>query len=55
MFYQVEREKRKGEQQELINELKKQLDDLETFAYASGEGGPPQSVVLQKQKLVLGK
>ena len=42
-------------QRELIDQLKQQLEDLESFAYETGEAELPQSVVLKKQKVILGK
>lgn len=39
--------------QEIINELKKQLDDLQSFAFQHGSGEVPQSVMLKKQQVVL--
>lgn len=38
---------------EIIIELKKQLDDLEKYAFKKGSGDVPQSVMLQKQQVVL--
>ncbi|KAK7071163.1 RUN [Halocaridina rubra] len=40
-------------QKELIEKLKQQLEDLETYAYQTGEGGPPQSKVMEKQRVVI--
>ncbi|XP_006814724.1 RUN domain-containing protein 1-like [Saccoglossus kowalevskii] len=52
-----ERESKIGEkrekQVELISQLKKQLDDLETYAYKEGTGGIPQNTVLEKQTIIL--
>lgn len=39
--------------EEIINELKLQLDDLERYAYKQGSGAIPQSEVLKKQQVVL--
>jgi hypothetical protein len=45
----------KLKQQELITQLKTQLAELEAFAYETGEAGLPQSVVLEKQKVIIGE
>ena len=45
----------KLKQQELISQLKSQLEELEAFAYETGEAGLPQSVVLEKQKVIIGE
>lgn len=47
----VQREK----QQDLIGQLKFQLEELESYAYETGEAGLPQSVLLERHKLVVGK
>lgn len=41
-------------QRELIEQLKQQLEDLENYAYQTGEAGLPQSIVLQKQRVIIG-
>lgn len=41
------------EQLQLINRLKQQLEELECFAYESGEAGPPTSRIMEKQKLII--
>lgn len=41
-------------QKELISTLKSQLEELEKYAYETGEAGLPQSLVLERQKLILG-
>lgn len=46
-------EQQRLKQKELINQLKVQLEDLERFAYETGEAGLPQSVVLEKQRVVI--
>lgn len=46
----LQREKQK----ELISTLKSQLEELEKYAYETGEAGLPQSLVLERQKLILG-
>ncbi|XP_046683276.1 RUN domain-containing protein 1 [Homalodisca vitripennis] len=45
----LQREKQK----ELITTLKSQLEELEKYAYETGEAGLPQSLVLERQKLIL--
>ncbi|CAO1399950.1 unnamed protein product [Diamesa tonsa] len=42
-------------QQELIDQLKTQLDDLEKYAYETGTNGgvPPQAVMVEKQKIII--
>uniref|UniRef100_A0A182MJU6 RUN domain-containing protein n=1 Tax=Anopheles culicifacies TaxID=139723 RepID=A0A182MJU6_9DIPT len=40
-------------QQELIEQLKTQLMDLERYAYESGAGILPQSILLEKQKVII--
>ncbi|KAG1677506.1 RUN domain-containing protein 1 [Nymphon striatum] len=40
-------------QQELITKLKDQLEDLEQYAYETGDAGLPQNVVLEKQKIII--
>lgn len=42
-------EKQRIRQKELIDKLKEQLDDLERYAYESGEGNMPSTVIIQKQ------
>lgn len=46
-------EKQKTRQNELIIQLKSQLEDLEKYAYESGEPVLPQSVIVQKQKIII--
>lgn len=46
-------EKQKSRQNELIIQLKSQLEDLEKYAYESGEPVLPQSVIVQKQKVII--
>lgn len=43
----------KNHQQELIEQLKTQLDDLEKYAYESGEPILPQAVMVEKQKIII--
>uniref|UniRef100_A0A182UZS7 DNA topoisomerase I n=1 Tax=Anopheles merus TaxID=30066 RepID=A0A182UZS7_ANOME len=40
-------------QQELIGQLKSQLMDLERYAYESGAGILPQTILLEKQKVII--
>lgn len=40
-------------QADLIAKLKMQLADLESYAWESGDAGPPSSVVLEKQKVII--
>nr|CAD7576589.1 unnamed protein product [Timema californicum] len=40
-------------QKELISQLKLQLEDLEKYAYETGEAGLPQCVILERQKVIL--
>jgi len=42
-------------QKDLIHQLKSQLEDLESYAYQTGDAGLPQSVLLERHKLVVGK
>lgn len=42
-------------QKELIGQLKLQLEELESYAYEMGEAGLPQSVIMEKQKTIIGK
>ncbi|CAG0884977.1 unnamed protein product [Cyprideis torosa] len=50
---EAQSERRRNEQKELIEQLKAQLDDLEQYAYETGEAGPPTSVVFQKQRVII--
>ena len=38
---------------DLINQLKGQLEELEGYAYESGEGDMPSSVLLERQRVVM--
>ncbi len=40
---------------ELIHQLKGQLQELESYAYESGEGSMPSNVLLERQRVVMGK
>lgn len=42
-------------QKELIGQLKVQLEELENYAYEMGEAGLPQNVIMEKQKVIIGK
>nr|CAG4643118.1 EOG090X03YR [Ilyocryptus agilis] len=46
-------ESHKIKQHELIEQLKQQLQDLEQYAYETGEAGPPQTLVVERQKVVI--
>ena len=39
----------------MIHQLKGQLEELESYAYASGEGTMPSNVLLDRQRVVMGK
>jgi hypothetical protein len=45
----------RAKQKELISQLKNQLEDLEKYAYETGEAGLPQSVVMERQRVIIGK
>ena len=47
-------ESHKVKQQELIEQLKQQLEDLELYAYETGEAGLPQTVIVERQKIIIG-
>ncbi|XP_043196513.1 RUN domain-containing protein 1-like isoform X4 [Amphibalanus amphitrite] len=40
-------------QRDLMQQLKTQLEDLEHYAYETGEAGLPSSVVLEKQRVII--
>ncbi|XP_066995426.1 RUN domain-containing protein 1 [Anabrus simplex] len=40
-------------QKELISQLKKQLEDLEKYAYETGEAGLPQSMIMERQRIII--
>jgi RUN domain-containing protein 1 len=46
-------EDQRNKQKELIEQLKSQLEDLETYAYQSGGVEIPSNVVLQKQRVII--
>lgn len=45
----------RAKQKELISQLKTQLEDLEKYAYETGEAGLPQSVVMERQRVIIGE
>ena len=47
-------ESHKIKQQELIDQLKQQLEDLETYAYETGEAGLPQTFIVERQNVIIG-
>jgi len=47
----VEEQKRK--QTEAIEQLKSQLEELESYAYMSGDSAPPSKLLLERQRLVM--
>ena len=47
-------ESHKVKQQELIEQLKQQLEDLERYAYETGEAGLPQTLIVERQKIIIG-
>jgi hypothetical protein len=42
-------------QKELITQLKTQLEDLEKYAYETGEAGLPQSMDRERQWVIVGE
>ncbi len=40
---------------ELITQLKSQLEELESYAYESGDAIVPSKLILERQKLVMGQ
>lgn len=40
-------------QRELISQLKSQLEDLEKYAYETGDADLPQSVILERQNIII--
>ena len=46
-------EEQRTKQKELIDQLKNQLEDLESYAYQSGDLDLPSSLVMEKHKLIL--
>lgn len=47
-------ESHKNKQHELIEQLKQQLEDLERYAYETGEAGLPSNLVVERQKIIIG-
>lgn len=43
----------KSHQHELIDQLKTQLEDLEKYAYETGEPVLPQAIMVEKQKIII--
>ena len=48
-------EAQRRKQAQLIHQLKGQLEELESYAYESGEGTMPSNVLLERQRVVMGK
>lgn len=47
-------DRQKNHQHELIDQLKTQLEDLEKYAYETGESGVlPQAIMVEKQKIII--
>lgn len=46
-------DRQKNHQHELIEQLKTQLDDLEKYAYETGEPVLPQAIMVEKQKIII--
>ncbi|KAL7294372.1 hypothetical protein TKK_0012379 [Trichogramma kaykai] len=46
-------EEQRQKQKELINQLKSQLEDLEKYAYETGDADLPQSIILERQNLII--
>lgn len=47
-------ESHRAKQLELIEQLKQQLEDLERYAYETGEAGLPQTQVVERQRIIIG-
>lgn len=45
----------RNKQKELISQLKSQLEDLEKYAYETGNADLPQSVILERQNIIISK
>ncbi|KAG7207801.1 hypothetical protein KM043_009408 [Ampulex compressa] len=43
----------RNKQKDLINQLKAQLEDLEKYAYETGNADLPQSVILERQNIII--
>ncbi|XP_003745877.1 RUN domain-containing protein 1 [Galendromus occidentalis] len=46
-------EKQKQKQRDLMEKLRSQLQDLETYAYETGDGGLPSNVLLERQSVII--
>lgn len=46
-------DRQKSHQHELIEQLKTQLEDLEKYAYETGEPVLPQAIMVEKQKIII--
>nr|CAG4646160.1 EOG090X03YR [Macrothrix elegans] len=46
-------ESHKVKQHKLISQLKQQLEDLERYAYETGEAGLPQNLLVERQKIII--
>ncbi|GFQ87644.1 RUN domain-containing protein 1 [Trichonephila clavata] len=46
-------EQQRTRQKELMKKLKEQLEDLEHYAYETGEAGMPQSMLLERQSVII--
>ena len=43
----------KKKQAEAIEQLQNQLEELESYAYQSGDSAPPSRLLLERQRLVM--
>ncbi|GIX92174.1 RUN domain-containing protein 1 [Caerostris extrusa] len=50
---EVKLEQQRTRQKELMKKLKEQLEDLENYAYETGEAGMPQSMLLERQSVII--
>lgn len=48
-------ESHRAKQHQLIEQLKQQLEDLERYAYETGEAGLPQTQIVERQKVIIGE
>lgn len=48
-------EAQRKKQAELISQLKGQLEELESYAYESGEAIVPSNLLLERQRIVMGE
>ncbi|OQR74749.1 RUN domain-containing protein 1-like [Tropilaelaps mercedesae] len=46
-------EQQRRKQQELMSKLRSQLQELETYAYETGDGGLPSNILLERQNFIL--